>query len=414
MNRRDLLDLVVQGQSERSILERSKKTYLSKVKVMMRLLNECDDIRSDCLIMDDNNKPMQHSGIASGIFKMKLPISCETAQLLFAMISIDDTLPKQSVHRRREVNEGARADDTDEINEIDLMDPGKDKLTVTPQTYQNYKSALKWWHRFSSASCDKVGVAWPEDVDAALNKSIASYKRDVGVKKRKGIMMQREGKRPYNLFGYITLCKHFNMMGPNGKRHSWNEGLFAGLFTKLSVNTIGRSDNIDDLLLRNIDWQNDAMTLCFGTTKPDQSGERTSDIKRIFANPFKPELCVILSLAIYTWCKCRTSEEACVHLFDGDVQNKRYYAILMEALKDIPEELDLGCNRDDIGTHSNRKFAESTSVSKIDGPSRTEVCLRAGQGVGKTQDCYMFSEQDGDALVRGTIAQLYLMQMKLM
>ena len=106
---------------------------------MMRLLNECDEIRSDCLIiMDDDNKPMQHSGIASGIFKMKLPISCETAQLLFAMISIDDTLPKQSVHRRREVNEGARADDTDEINEIDLMDQGKDKLTVTPQTYQNY------------------------------------------------------------------------------------------------------------------------------------------------------------------------------------------------------------------------------------------------------------------------------------
>ncbi len=140
--------------------------------------------------------------------------------------------------------------------------------------------------------------------------------------------------------------------------------MFADLFTKLSV-------NIDDLLLRNIDWQNDAMTLCFGTTKPDQSCERTSDIKRIFANPFKPELCVILSLAICTWCKCRTSEEACVHLFDGDIQNKRYYAILMEALKDIPEELDLGCNRDDIRTHSNRKFAESTSVSKIDGPSRT-------------------------------------------
>jgi hypothetical protein len=106
MNRRDLLDLVVQDQLERSILERSKKTYLSKVKKMMRLLNECDDIRSDCLIMDDNDKPLQHSGIASGIFKMKLPISCETAQLLFAMISIDDTLPKQSVHRRREVNEG--------------------------------------------------------------------------------------------------------------------------------------------------------------------------------------------------------------------------------------------------------------------------------------------------------------------
>ncbi len=77
-------------------------------------------------------------------------------------------------------------------------------------------------------------------------------------------------------------------------------------------------------------------------------------------------------------------------------------------MKEIPENVDLGCSRSDVGTHSNRKFAESTSVSKIDGPSRTQVCLRAGQGVGRTQDCYMFSEEDGDALVGRTVAQLKL------
>ena len=78
----------------------------------------------------------------------------------------------------------------------------------------------------------------------------------------------------------------------------------------------------------------------------------------------------------------------------------------MQALSDIPADVDLGCARRDIGTHSNRKFAESTSVSKIDGPSWTQVCLRAGQGVGRTQDCYMFSEEDGDSLVGRTVAQL--------
>ena len=56
--------------------------------------------------------------------------------------------------------------------------------------------------------------------------------------------------------------------------------------------------------------------------------------------------------------------------------------------------------------HTSRIFAESTSVSKIDGPSRTQVCLRAGHGVGRTQDCYMFQEADGDALVGRTGAQL--------
>ena len=66
----------------------------------------------------------------------------------------------------------------------------------------------------------------------------------------------------------------------------------------------------------------------------------------------------------------------------------------------------LGCCKADIGTHSNRKFAESTAASRVDGPSRTQVCLRAGQSVGKTQDCYMSSEEDGDALVGRTVAQL--------
>lgn len=241
-------------------------------------------------------------------------------------------------------------------------------------------------------------------MDSVLRKAIASYKRDVGTKRRIGVMKQREGKLPYNLNGYRALCSFFFQMRPIGNRYPWAESLFGGLFTKLSVNTIGRSDNIDDIMLTNIDWENDALTLLFGTSKADQTGERTSDRKRIFANPYLPELCVILQLAVFTWCKYRGP--GALHLFDGNSQNKRYYQILQEALKQIPESVDFGCDRSDIGTHSNRKFAESTSVSRIDGPSRTQVCLRAGQGVGRTQDCYMFSEEDGDALVGRTVAQL--------
>ena len=254
---------------------------------------------------------------------------------------------------------------------------------------------------------DKIGCEWPREVDRALVKAIATYKRDVGQKKRRGVMSQMEGKRPYNLFGYITMCKYFCGMCPSGNKTTWNEGLFAAMFQKLSVNTIGRSDNIDDVMLSNIDWENDALTICFGTTKADQTGERTADRKRMYANPFKPELCVVLQLAVYTWCKRRGVNEG-VHLFDGIDQNKRYYNILKDALKNIPANVELGCNRCDIGTHSNRKFAESTSVSKIDGPTKVMVCLRAGQGVGKTQDSYMYSEDEGDAFVGRTVAQLKL------
>lgn len=291
---------------------------------------------------------------------------------------------------------------------VDAMNPSRNKRTVSAQTYQNYKSALKWWHTYNNPDMDKVGHPWPEELNNIIAIQIQAYKRDVGAKKRQGTMKQREGKLPYNLFGYKTISTFFAQIQPKKNMYTWSEGIFAGLFTKLSVNTIGRSDNIDDLLFSNIDWLDDSLTICFGTTKADQAGEKTSDVKRIFANPFLPELCCILQLAIYVWCTGVQEGNNGRFLFPGTDQNKRYYNILKVALANIDEKIDLGARREDIGTHSNRKFAESTSVSKIDGPSRTQVCLRAGQGVGRTQDCYMFSEDDGDALVGRTVAQLQL------
>ena len=79
---------------------------------------------------------------------------------------------------------------------------------------------------------------------------------------------------------------------------------------------------------------------------------------------------------------------------------------MLKAFDEIPEGIDFGCRRKDLGTHSSRKFAESFAASKVDGPSRTQVCLRAGQSVGKTQDCYIFAEPDGDSLVGRTLALL--------
>ena len=218
-------------------------------------------------------------------------------------------------------------------------------------------------------------------------------------------MSQKEGKSAFNLIGYTAQCNYFNQMRPVGHQFGWMEGVFAQLFTKLSVNTIGRSDNIDDLLMQNVDWENDALTIVFSNTKSDIEGESTADKKRLYANPFLPEICVILAFAMYTWCK-HGYDDGCIHLFDGGEQNKRYYRQMMHALKDIPEHIDMGCRRSDIGTHSSRKFAESTSASKIDGPSKDMVCLRAGQSVGRIQDCYMKAEQGADSLVGRTVAQL--------
>jgi hypothetical protein len=398
MLNRELLGAVATGQQQRNISDISIRGYLSKMHVLTRKLNEIEDLRLDALEFDNDGNPKRHLNAARNVIRLRLPMEVETGRLLFAALSIDGSL-KRRQRGAIEINE-AEAQQLPE----DLRNLGANISTVSAQTYQNYKSALKWWHEYTNADFDKVGITFPPEVDKAINTQILTYKRDVASKKRRGIMSHKEGKSPYSLQGYVEICTYFMKMKPISIRYTWMEGLFAQLFTKLSVNTIGRSDNIDDLLLEHIGVENDHITVLFCTTKSDQTGEKTSEVKRLFANPHMPEICVMFGLAIYTWCKRRVPGDR--QLFDGKDQNKRYYNILINAVENIPDHVNLGCSRKDIGTHSNRKFAESTSVSRVVGPSRTQVCLRAGQSVGRSQDCYMFTEDDGDSLVGRTVAQL--------
>jgi len=409
-----VLDGIARGQRIRTVKTNSHSTYLSKMRVMSRILWSIEETRATIFHLEDDGQPKEHTGDARGVYKLRLPISAITAQRLFAAISIDPTLARK---KKRKANDDESSEEEDmELEGVhnveptdpvpDVINPGQNIVTCRSQTYQNFKSALKWWHQHhNEIDHDKIGCEWPADVEQVLKQQVQSYKRDVGEKKRSGVMTIKEGKLPYNITGYITICKFFSRMKPEGHRTFWMSGVVAQLFTKLSVSTIGRSDNIGDISLKAIDWENDAMTLSFANTKSDIEGEDTTDRKRLYANPFQPETCVILGLAIYTWVKSRTHENN-AFLFDGENQHKRYGLLLQKALKEIPEGIDLGCKREDIGTHSNRKFAESTSISKPDGPKWHQVCLRAGQSVGRTQDSYMYAEIDGDSLVGRTVAQL--------
>ncbi len=52
---------------------------------------------------------------------------------------------------------------------------------------------------------DKEGYIWPEQLNTILKQSINSYRRDIAVKKRSGVMKKKEGKSPYDLVGYLEL-----------------------------------------------------------------------------------------------------------------------------------------------------------------------------------------------------------------
>lgn len=272
------LSEIALGQSQRNIMTSSMGEYLGRMRTITRLLNKHDELRSLTLEVDENGRAIEHIGKAKGVYRMKFPMQVEHARLLFALISVDESLSGRGRKRKRrmdcEEEKEEEEDDeaaTNDVEEVDPINPARDKVTVSTQTFRNYKSALKWWHPYHCPEWGKTGYEWPFAIDNALKPTVASYKRDIALKKRRGIMKQKEGKSGYSLNGYIELNKQFASMKPSGKKYTWDEGMFAGLFTVLSVNTIGRSDNIDDCLVNNIGWENDAMTILFGFIFPSYS-----------------------------------------------------------------------------------------------------------------------------------------------
>lgn len=188
---RALLTQVASGQEQRNVSDTSIALYLSKMHVLTKKLNSIEDLRFDALEFDADGNPLRHSNAASNVFKLKLPMEVITAKLLFAALSIDGSLARKRTRR-------VAQEPLPEVQGADNRNMGANISTVSTQTYQNYKSALKWWHEYSCSDFDKVGYDFPSSVDKAINIQIGSYKRDVGSKKRRGIMSQKEGKSKYN------------------------------------------------------------------------------------------------------------------------------------------------------------------------------------------------------------------------
>jgi len=139
---------------------------------MTRILNELNgfdadgnDVRAVALQLDAFGNAIEHTGEARGVYRLNLPMVPATAKLLFAAISVDTSLPKKRNRGRVEddhidVEDEAQAVVVDGNNE--RLNPARDMHTVCAQTYQNYKSALKWWHTHEDIEGKgKERFTWP-------------------------------------------------------------------------------------------------------------------------------------------------------------------------------------------------------------------------------------------------------------
>ena len=187
----DVLARVVRGQQKRRILEGSRGQYLCLAKTVIDMSLKNPSVANDFLEPKVNGEYQKYTGEASKLYRIKLPVKVHDAQKLWAMISCDPSLPKGAKRKRN--GENVQAGPVVAIP-VDPQNPALNYRTVSKQVYQNYKSAFKWFHELDDEDMSKKGFPWPDDVDAALVTAIASYKRDVAKKKRRGVMKQKEGK----------------------------------------------------------------------------------------------------------------------------------------------------------------------------------------------------------------------------
>ncbi|KAF1787535.1 hypothetical protein GQ600_2454 [Phytophthora cactorum] len=160
------------------------------------------------------------------------------------------------------------------------------------------------------------------------------------------------------------------------------------------------------LIVVNSPWEQDSLTIRFGHMKNDQDGTRSRDARHIYASPFLPEICPILSLAIYA----AVFELGNSKLFPGGNQYDRFAKILRRLMEE-PNMTNLllteGLKPSDIGTHSAHE-GSATYVSSCSnsGPSAAAICIRAGWTLPGVQDTYIRYGAAGDRIVGSYVAGL--------
>ena len=207
-----------------------------------------------------------------------------------------------------------------------------------------------------------------------------------------------EGKEPLPFVVYCAICRWLLEKGDSAS-------IFAHCFLTLTWNLICRSKNTTLVQREHISWEGDAAGIQFAHSKTDIGGDESPHIRHIYANPLKPFICPILSLARYL---ILFPGRDTGPLFHGSAQYDRFRTILNNIVQEHRDEiLRMGIHPDDIGVHSIRKGAATyCSSGTTFGVSFAAVCVRAGWSMGGVKDRYIKYAEAGDRVCGRTVSGL--------
>jgi hypothetical protein len=101
-----------------------------------------------------------------------------------------------------------------------------------------------------------------------------------------------EGKQPFSFCLYRAIA--FESMISVQR-----EFIFTRLFLVLSWNLMCRAANTEGVRHAHMFWHEDSLAINFSHMKNDQEGDRPGDARHVYANPVIPQVCPVLSLAMY-------------------------------------------------------------------------------------------------------------------
>lgn len=244
----------------------------------------------------------------------------------------------------------------------------------------------------------------PANFDSELALVFAGLKRVDAANRRESSVRisDQEGKEPLPFGVYRATARSLLLSGHQ-------DALWAHCFSVLCWNLISRAVNVAALRMARIKWLSDALGAFFAFTKTDQGGERPKHAFHLYANPFTPEICPVLALALRLMSFGLNANGA---LFEGNQQQSRFGETLKRHLSSpalAPELEAAGLKVSDLGSHSFRKGAATFALSgSTVGPSIMSVSLRAGWKTGIVQERYIRYEGASDQYLGRILSGLHL------
>lgn len=241
----------------------------------------------------------------------------------------------------------------------------------------------------------------PSNLSTKMSTLLKGFRRKIVKEKVEDGVSLEEGKEVMSFECLMLLCEIF-FKGEN------DEYIFALTFLLLEWNLMARSDNIVNLHVNDLEWDDDALLIYMKKSKTDQEGKNGKVPFHVYFNTEVPFLNVGLALGLYLLTNPGILSKSTNKLFPAEFQYHRYSSILTKTIEVHADRFKvIGVKPGDIGSHSARKGGATLAATGCTvSPSMSSICTRAGWKLGGSRDKYIKFENAGDQFLGRTLCGL--------